>query len=308
MKKNISVLLVIFSLVIFLLFIFFNTESTLIENSESTLIENSESTLIENTQLEKFPKKITPIKIIGELGQESNQFNSPEGMDFFNEKLYVVDTKNNRLQIFSKNLDLLYTLPLELNDAKGIAVTNEKIFVAETYEYLIKSFDHNGNLINNFSVTWTTDILADENFVYVIEPLIESIQVYNHNGRLVDTIEGIVNLHFLDSNEKYFIASGTHITLNNHELVLINKETKVIEQRFPTSPGTTSASVITENCIFLLDNGIVKIFDFNGNLLLEYLIEIPSSDSALNQIEINKNILYILDTSGHKIYMLKNNI
>ena len=79
-----------------------NTESTLIENTESTLIENTESTLIENTQLEKFPKKIIPIKIIGELGKESNQFNSPEGMDFFNEKLYVVDTKNNRLQIFLK--------------------------------------------------------------------------------------------------------------------------------------------------------------------------------------------------------------
>ena len=50
MKKNIPVLLVIFSLVTFLLFTFFNTESTLIENTESTLIENTESTLIENTE------------------------------------------------------------------------------------------------------------------------------------------------------------------------------------------------------------------------------------------------------------------
>ena len=136
LKKNILVLLVIFSLVIYLLFTFFNTESTLIENTESTLIEN--------TELEKLPKKIIPIKIIGELGKESNQFNSPEGMDFFNEKLYVVDTNNDRLQIFSENLDLLYVLPLGINDTKGIAVTNEKIFVVETYEYLIKSFDYTG--------------------------------------------------------------------------------------------------------------------------------------------------------------------
>ena len=297
LKKNILVLLVIFSLVIYLLFTFFNTESTLIENTESTLIEN--------TELEKLPKKIIPIKIIGELGKESNQFNSPEGMDFFNEKLYVVDTNNDRLQIFSENLDLLYVLPLGINGAKGIAVTNEKIFVVETYEYLIKSFDYTGNFINDFSVTWTTDILADENFVYVIEPLIESIQVYDHNGKLMDTLEGIINLHFLDSNNQYYVASGTHISQNNHELLLIDKETKVIEQRFLTSPGTTTAAVITENSIFLLDNGIVKIFDFNGNLLLEYLIEIPSSDSAINQIEINKNILYVLDTAGHNIRMLK---
>ena len=51
--------------------------------------------------------------------------------------------------------------------------------------------------------------------------------------------------------------------------------------------------------------GFISFVSFNGNLLLEYLIEIPSSYSALNQIEINKNILYVLDTSGHKIHMLK---
>jgi len=164
--KKIFIVLVVFSLAIYLLFTFFNNESVVIENNE----------------LEKLPKKIIPIKIIGELGKESNQFDSPEGMEFFNEKLYVVDTNNNRLKIFSENLDLLYVLPLEINDVRGIAITNEKIFVVETYQYLIKSFDHTGNFLNNFSVTWTTDISADENFVYVIEPLIDSIQVYDHNG------------------------------------------------------------------------------------------------------------------------------
>ena len=53
--------------------------------------------------------------------------------------------------------------------------------------------------------------LADENFVYVIEPLIESIQVYDHNGNSIYNLKGIRNLHFLDSNDQYFIASGTHI-------------------------------------------------------------------------------------------------
>ena len=154
LKKSILVLLIIFSLSVYLLFVFFNTEST----------------IIENTELKKLPKKIIPINIIGELGSDSKQFDNPEGMDFFNEKLYVLDTNNSRIQIFSKNLELLSILPLAINDARGIAVTNEKIFVVETYDYIIKSFDHTGNFLNNFSVTWTIDFLADENFVYVIEP------------------------------------------------------------------------------------------------------------------------------------------
>ena len=303
--KKIFIVLVVFSLAIYLLFTFFNNESIVIENNESIVIENNKSIVIENNELEKLPKKIIPIKIIGELGKESNQFDSPEGMEFFNEKLYVVDTNNNRLKIFSENLDLLYVLPLEINDVRGIAITNEKIFVVETYQYLIKSFDHTGNFLNNFSVTWTTDISADENFVYVIEPLIDSIQVYDHNGNLADTIKGIKNLHYLDSNDQYFVASGTHITKNNHEVVLIDKKTKVVEHRFPTSPGTAHAAVISENSVFQIDNGVVKVFDFNGNLLVEYLVQIPSSNSGINQIEINKNILYVLDTAGHNIHMLK---
>jgi hypothetical protein len=305
LKKYALILLIIFSLSVYLLFTFFNTESILVENTESILVENTESILVENTELQKLPKKIRLIKTIGELGNNSEQFNNPEGMDFFNEKLYVVDTNNNRLQIFSKNLDLLSILPLAINDVRGIAITNEKIFVVEMYSYIVKSFDHTGNFLNTFSTTWTTDLLADENFVYVIEPLISSIQIYDHNGNLIDTVEEIKNLHFLDSNDQYFVASGTHIAHNPHELLLIDKETRVIVQSFPTSPGTTHAAVITENSIFLLDDGILKIFDFNGNLLLEYLIEIPSSDSAFRQIEINENILYVLDTAGHNIRMLE---
>ena len=297
LKKYVLNLLIIFSLSVYLIFTFFNTDSTLTQNTNSTFIQN--------TDLQKLPKKIIPIKIIGELGSNSKQFNNPEGMDFFNEKLYVVDTNNNRLQIFSKNLDLLSILPLAINDVRGIAITNDKIFVVEMYAYIIKSFDHTGNFLNSFSTTWTTDLLADEDFVYVIEPLISSIQVYDHNGNLIDTVEEIKNLHFLDSNDQYFVASGTHIAHNPHELLLIDKETRAIVQSFPTSPGTTHAAVITENSIFLLDDGILKIFDFNGNLLLEYLIEIPSSDSAFRQIEINENILYVLDTAGHNIRMLE---
>ena len=76
-------------------------------------------------------------------------------------------------------------------------------------------------------------------------------------------------------------------------------------KRFSTSPGTTTGSAITENSIFLLDDGVLKIFDFNGNLLLEYFIQIPGSDSAIDQIEINENILYVLDTRGHNIHMFE---
>jgi hypothetical protein len=299
-KKQIFSLLVIFLMSISLFFLFYNNESTFIENNESTFIENNESTFIENNESQKLPKEIIFIKSIGELGNQPTQFDNPESMDFFNEKLYVLDTDNGRIQIFSKNLDLLSILPLDVNNTSGIAITSEKIFVIETYN-LIKSFDHNGNFDNQFSVTWTRDLLADENFLYVIEPLIESIQVYDHNGNSIYKLGGIKNLHFINTNDKHLVASGTHIAHDPHELLIIDKETRIIEQHFSTSPGTTTGSAITENNIFLLDNGALKVFDFNGNLLLEYFIEIQDLNSHLSKIEINDNFIYVLDTYGHNI-------
>jgi hypothetical protein len=305
LKKEVFFLLAILTISISLLFVFFNTESTFIENTESTFIENTESTFIENTELQKLPKKIIFIKTIGELGDQPTQFDTPHSMDFFNEKLYVLDSNNNRIQIFSKNLDLLSVIPLEINNAYGIAITNEHFFISESYNYVIKSFDHEGNFLDQFSVTWTRDLLTDENFIYVIEPLIQSIQVFDHDTNLIYKLEGIQNLHFLSSNDQYLVASGTHIDHDPHELLLIDKEKRVVEQRFSTSPGTTAGSAINENSIFLLDDGILKIFDFNGNLLLEYIVEIPGPDSSLSKIEINENIIYVLDSYGHNIQMLE---
>ena len=147
-------------------------------------IENTESPLIKNTESQKSPIKIIFIKTIGELGSEPGQFDKPFGMDFFNEKLYVLDANNSRIQIFSKNLDLLSVIPLVINESQGIAITDNLFFVTST-PYLVKSFNHTGHFLNQFSVTWTRDLVANENFVYVIEPLTESIRVYDHNGNFI---------------------------------------------------------------------------------------------------------------------------
>ena len=297
-KLKIS-LVIAFSISLCLLFLFLN-----IQNTEPPSIQNTEPSSIQNTESQKLPTKIIFIKTIGELGSEPGQFDWPFGIDFFNEKLYVADTNNNRIQIFSKNLDLLSVIPLDITDSQGIAITDNLFFVTSTH-YLIKSFDHTGDFINQFSVTWTRDLVANENSVYVIEPLTESIQVYDHSGKLIDTFEGIFNLHFLNSNDKYLVASGSHKDKNNHELIIIDKEKKIIKQRFSTSPGTTTGSAITENNIFLLDAGILKIYDFNGNLLLEYFIETPGIDSDLTKIKVNDNNIYVLNTRGHYVQMLE---
>ena len=104
------------------------------------------------------------LKSTGTFGSESGQFDRPHGMDFFNNQLFVLDTGNNRIQIFSEDMNLISIIPINTNEPQGISVTNEKIFVADTYDYKIKSFDHNGTFLNQFGVSWTRDLEADENY------------------------------------------------------------------------------------------------------------------------------------------------
>jgi len=244
------------------------------------------------------------LKSTGTFGSESGQFDRPHGMDFFNNQLFVLDTGNNRIQIFSEDMNLISIIPINTNEPQGISVTNEKIFVADTYDYKIKSFDHNGTFLNQFGVSWTRDLEADENYVYVLEPQKSSIQVYDHFGKRIRELDAHENVHYLNSNQKNLIASGPHPSVNiPPEILIFDKENGTLEQRFPTSKNV-NGSTIYQKYIFVIDRDTIKIHDFNGNLFSEYNIE-RESDEFLTQIEINNNIVYVLDTHGHSIKSLE---
>ena len=243
---------------------------------------------------------------IGNIGNDEVEFNAPHGIDFFGNKLFVVDTNNNQIQIFSSEGILLSQFPINGNRAQGIAVTNEKIFVADTYNYKIKSFDHNGNFLNEFGVSWTRDLEADEEFVYVIEPLLDVIRIYNHNGELAGELQAHRNVHYLNSYDNKLIASGPHPTVSiSPEIMIFDKEKRTLDYRFPTSDNANGAAIF-QNHVFLIDGDKIQIFDLKGNLLSEYNLEKNSEESyPFTQIEVNNGILYVLNTQNNNIQILE---
>jgi len=241
---------------------------------------------------------------VGVFGNGLEQFDRPHGMDFFDNQLFVLDTGNNRIQIFSEDLNLISIIPINTDEPQGISVTNEKIFVADTYDYKIKSFDHTGKFLNEFDVSWTRDLEADEDFVYVLEPHKSSIQVYDHLGNQIRELNAHRNLHYLNSNSINLIASGPHPSLKiPPEVLIFNKETGNIEQRFKTSQNV-NGSMMYQKYIFVVDRDTIKAYDFDGNLFSQHKIERGSNES-LTQIEISNDIVYVLDTHGHSIKSFK---
>ena len=248
------------------------------------------------------------LKKTGVFGSEIEQFDRPLSLEFFNDQLFVLDSGNNRVQIFSENLDFESMINLpddQKNLPRGIAVASDKIFVIYTNDYVVKSFDYDGNLLSKFPVSWTTDLEADENFIYVLEPHLSSVQVYSHLGVLVNQFEAHENVHFVNSNQKNLIASGPHPSVNiPPEILIYDKISGILEQRFPTS-DLVNGSAITENNVFFLELDTVKIVDFSGSVVYEYNLERGMDDVRHGQIEINENIVYVNDIQGHSIKALK---
>ena len=257
----------------------------------------------------KFPEisEIIFLEKTGVFGSEVEQFDYPVGLEFFNNQLFVLDSGNNRVQIFSEDLDFksVINLPDNQNLPQGIAVTSDKIFVAYTYDYEVKSFDFDGNLLSQFPVSWTTDLEADENFIYVLEPHANSIQVYDHLGVLVKQFEAHKNVHYVNSNQKNLIASGAHPSVDiPPEILIYDKNSGVLEHRF-SAPDLVAGSAIVENNVFFLQLDTIKMVDFDGSVRYEYSLEPGIDDVRHTQIEINDNIVYVNDIQGHSIKALK---
>ena len=244
------------------------------------------------------------IKNIGYFESQDIRLNNPHGMDFHNKKLFVLDTSSNQILILDDKLNFLSKLNINTEAPQGIAVTNEKIFVADTYQYQIKSFDYNGNILNEFPVSWTRDLEADENFIYVMEPHQNSIKVYDHSGEQVQQFDAHRNLHYLNSNNEYLIASGAHPSLNQSippEILIFDKQTGILEKRFPYDVKGVS---MFENNLFAIKDDMVIIFNHNGNHLHEQLLK-NNHNSLFTQIEQDNDKLYILDTGGSSIQVFQ---
>tara|TARA_B100000029_G_scaffold496537_1_gene562993 strand:- start:86 stop:991 length:906 start_codon:yes stop_codon:yes gene_type:complete len=247
-------------------------------------------------------------KKTGVAGDEIGQFDRPYSLEFFDNQLFVLDSGNNRIQIFSKNLD--FKMEINLPDdqkhlPQGIAVTSDKIFVAYTYDYVVKSFDYNGNTLNKFPVSWTTDLEADEDFIYVMEPHKSSVQVYDHQGVLIKQFKAHKNLHYINSNQKNLVVSGPHPSVNiPPDILIYDKNSGMVEKRFSTS-GAVNGSAITEDIVLFLELDSIKIVNFDGELFYEFDLEKGIGDVRHSKIEINGNFVYLADFKDNSIKILE---
>ena len=219
-------------------------------------------------------------------GLPKGLFCVPTYLNVEQQRLYVADSYNNRVQAFIRGN--VFQLGFggfgqnerEFDRVGGIASNEEKIFIVDSANARIQVFDAKGNYQSQFGTFGTdpgffrnpTDIALDGDSLYVCDTGNARIQIFTLAGEFKNTFgkEGIGNVEFsnplgIEVSEGSIYVADT----GNHRVQVLD-----LSGTYQTSFGWQGS----EEKAFLFPKGITL---FNGNL---YVV-----DSGNNRIQIYSN-------------------
>ncbi|MCA9400747.1 MAG: 6-bladed beta-propeller [Candidatus Omnitrophica bacterium] len=153
-------------------------------------------------------------QVIGSRGREDGQFNAPAAIHYgWDNRIYVADTGNNRIQIFDQDGVFEYAFGQrgsktgEFNAPQGVAVNSRgMIFVADSNNHRIQMFNKDGIFFRTFgrrSNAGRDEIPQDGTFetptalaidildrLYVVDQGNHRIQTFDANGELISSMGG----------------------------------------------------------------------------------------------------------------------
>lgn len=119
---------------------------------------------------------------IGKEGHGKGELYYPTDVEIFNDKIYVADAYNNRVQIFNKQGESLQIIGDKdiINTATGIAITDKNIFLTDFENNRILIYDSLGkrNQILTENLNKPTDIFLSGNTMYVANYKGQSVVVF----------------------------------------------------------------------------------------------------------------------------------
>ncbi|MEM4231770.1 MAG: NHL repeat-containing protein [Candidatus Nitrosocaldus sp.] len=218
----------------------------------------------------------SPIQIIGgpDPSTEPGQFNSPYGVKFYGNKLFVADLRNNRIQIFEYDGSSWgYVSSFFSNTPTTVEVYNDEIYVLEHRpHHHLNVYDMDGNLVRsiggsndeNRRVNYLHEFpgkffhmvglaVDDEGRIMVGDSANQRVQVFTNDGQLLFIFNGYEiydALHYADTGEYEYVVGAT------------------ADDRFATPMDVD----VYDNMLVTIErrNGRIQVFDINGNLQFFY--------------------------------------
>ena len=150
------------------------------------------------------PLNATYLGTIGSLGSTPGQFFHPSGAEYLslNDKIYVADTDNNRIQIFDSNGHFIssWGAPAqEFGHPEVIAIDsiNGFVYVSEIENNRIQKFDSNGTFVTKWGSAGNRDgqfnhpgsiaVDSEDKLLFVTDIGNHRIQKFDLNGNFIST-------------------------------------------------------------------------------------------------------------------------
>lgn len=206
------------------------------------------NTFLNNIQInnDEIKEKITEAREIYRIGSND------ENEDFFNpqsfavdskQRVFVLDTKNSRVQCFSKDGNFLFSFgkngqgPGELSkEARVIKLSSDdKIYIIDYAQKRLNIFDDNGKFIKSLLITkYYNDVEAIDDKIYLVSCYmrkgnipIDVISKTDGNieksiGVLIEPEKGILNKiqKYKNSNLDYFFNMSPYLTVINSKEII----------------------------------------------------------------------------------------
>eukprot|EP00800_Vazella_pourtalesii_P019686 TRINITY_DN678_c0_g1_i12.p1 TRINITY_DN678_c0_g1~~TRINITY_DN678_c0_g1_i12.p1 ORF type:complete len:388 (+),score=63.14 TRINITY_DN678_c0_g1_i12:52-1215(+) len=229
-------------------------------------------------QIPEYVGKEHPILSKCKAGNGNGEFHNPRGVAFdkIQNKLYICDLTNHRIQVFNTNGEFLHSFGNnQLKRPHGICLSKDFVFVSDEAKKCVTKFTHEGKLSNTFdgAAKFGRNLGIDcyGEFVYICDSTFQKIHVIDLNLRYIT--------HFGSGNVKFPGDISIHsdriyiLSLSVSSIYSFNKDytfLKEIELSGGEKPMTVAMfMVIDPKGNFLISDGSnqeVRIFSPQGML------------------------------------------
>ena len=183
-------------------------------------------------------EKINPVRKFGTKGKEKGELNYPRGLTLYrNESIYIADTENSRIQIFSTAGKFVAEFGNEqLNRPHSIALYDKWVFVS----------DYSHNAVFKFQIT--------------------------NNKFVCQSAKGELNFPIgitVDTNGEVLVADR-----NNNRIAVLNSELKLVRKIGKDKLICPRDVKINKNKIFVADNNRINnihIFTQSGDIIRSFI-------------------------------------
>ena len=177
-----------------------------------------------NCSLFKFNKERKLIKVAGHKGTRPGEFRDVSFLKIINDKLYVCDRRNHRIQILNTELEYINSFGChgngdgQFHDPNGIAQDEAgNLYVTDTRNNRVQVFDCNEQFLYAFSEKGTASKQIDcpygisvgaDQFVYVCEKGNKCVSVFKTSGEFVTSFGQFSNPATIVIDDDGFVYVG----------------------------------------------------------------------------------------------------